>query len=141
MTFFKNTAVIASIVGVVILTAAAMPQEEPAPKNLKVLPKNIPHRQLDSVMRSYNVALGVKCNYCHARTEDGKHLDFASDAKHEKEMARNMIRMTEKLNKKYFEHTNTEHGVSMMAVSCYSCHHGEQEPAVKPAAKPKETNP
>ena len=41
--------------------------EEPRYKNLKVLPKNITKPQMDSVMKHFTVALGVKCNFCHVR--------------------------------------------------------------------------
>ena len=35
--------------------------------NLKVLPKNTTKEQLDSVMKHFTAALGVKCNFCHVR--------------------------------------------------------------------------
>src|SRR5690606_10632552 len=81
--------------------AATRPAESPSFKNLKVLPKNISHEKLESIMRGFNKSLGVKCNFCHARSEDNK-MDFASDKKGEKEIARDMMRMTLKINKKFF---------------------------------------
>ena len=53
-------------------------------KNLKVLPQNISEDSLKGLMRGYNAALGVKCNFCHAENPDTKKMDFASDAKKEK---------------------------------------------------------
>ena len=34
-------------------------------KNLKVLPQDISDQKLDSIMESYNKALGVNCAFCH----------------------------------------------------------------------------
>src|SRR5690606_23342798 len=39
---------------------------QPPWKNLKVLPKDISKDSLDHLMKGYTLALGVKCNYCHA---------------------------------------------------------------------------
>ncbi|MBO9574004.1 MAG: c-type cytochrome [Chitinophagaceae bacterium] len=102
--------------------------EEPKFKNLKVLNKNITHDELDSIMKSFNKALGVKCSFCHAqRKDDPKKLDFASDENKHKSIARDMIRMTMKINKKYFKEEKPA------AISCYTCHNGQKEPAPAPA--------
>jgi len=55
-------------------------------KNLKVLPKDISEKALDSVMGEFCISLGVHCNFCHARKEDTtqRGLDFASDKKNGK---------------------------------------------------------
>ena len=71
-------------------------------ENLKVLPKDISEADLKALMREYNASLGVKCNHCHAPNAEGK-MDFASDAKKEKEYARHMITMTGEINKKHFD--------------------------------------
>ncbi|MGI4804639.1 MAG: c-type cytochrome [Janthinobacterium lividum] len=110
----------------------------PAPKNLKVLPKNISHEDLDHVMDEWKGALGVRCNFCHAASPDNpRKMDWASDAKPEKAMARQMYTMTGKLNKKYFHAKKGENGMMMMAaVNCNTCHHGEAHPEIsdeKPA--------
>ena len=101
-------------------------QEDPRPTNLKVLPKNISHEELDKTMKSFNMALGVKCNHCHAPKANGeKGLDFASDQNPKKNVAREMIKMTKKINKKYFNH---EHDGMVMNISCNTCHNGKTEP-------------
>lgn len=106
-----------------------MPQEEFKAKNLKVLPKNSSKEQIDEVMESFKVALGVKCSFCHvSSSSDPSKLDFASDEKIEKEIARSMMKMTEKLNKKYFVHKR-ENGL-VAKISCQTCHNGQQEPQV-----------
>lgn len=108
--------------------SAFMPQEEVyKAKNLKVLPKNSSKEDIEEVMDGFKVALGVKCGFCHApKADDPKKLDFASDAKPEKEMARKMMRMTTKLNKKYF-HNKDQEGM-MVNISCQTCHNGNKEP-------------
>ncbi|MBB2148012.1 c-type cytochrome [Pedobacter gandavensis] len=115
------------LLGAVVMLSAFMQQEEPKAKNLKVLPKNISHDDLDKVMDGFKLALGVKCNFCHApRKDDPKKLDFASDENPKKEIARNMIRMTNKINKKYFHEKNKEG--KLTNISCVSCHNGKEEP-------------
>jgi hypothetical protein len=79
--------------------------------------------KLESIMRGFNKSLGVKCNFCHARSEDNK-MDFASDKKGEKEIARDMMRMTLKINKKFFHVKKPAIGDSSSVVSCITCHHG-----------------
>jgi hypothetical protein len=119
-----------SIVSIVALTSMA--PDDDKPKNLKVLPKNITDRQLDGVMDEWAHSLGVKCNFCHAPTADGKHLDFPSDAKPEKTMARHMYKMMNKINQKYFDAKKDSLGMwQHTGVNCNTCHHGESHPEVK----------
>ncbi|MFD1165366.1 c-type cytochrome [Sphingobacterium daejeonense] len=95
------------------------------PQNLKVLPKNITNEELDSTMKSFNMALGVKCNHCHAPKANGeKGLDFASDANPKKDVARWMIKMTSQINKKHFKHA---HEGVLHQIACNSCHNGKTE--------------
>src|SRR6201996_6656451 len=98
--------------------------------NLKVLPKNISHEDLDKIMDNWKAALGVKCNFCHAPSADSTshHLDFASDAKPEKEIARHMFKMTGRINKKYFKFNKDDKGKTIPAVACMTCHHGNPHP-------------
>lgn len=109
-------------------------QEEAQPKrNLKVLPKNMSRENIGKVMDEWRDALGVRCNFCHASAPDNpRKMDWASDAKPEKEMARQMFTMTGKLNKKYFHAKKGEDGMmAMAAVNCNTCHHGEAHPEIK----------
>lgn len=115
------------------------PTEEKKFKNLKVLPKNITEDQMHDVMEEWEHALGVRCSFCHVRDTATKKMDWANDAKPEKEMARNMYKMTAMLNKKYFHAKKNELG--MMAeegVNCNSCHRGNAHPEVVPASKKKD---
>jgi len=84
--------------------AATNPPEEHAFKNLKILPKSTTHEEMEQIMGNFKNALGVHCDFCHAPSKDSSvhHPDFASDEKPEKNIAREMMRMTHKINKKYF---------------------------------------
>ncbi len=106
---------------------------EPRYKNLKVLPKNINKQQLDSVMKDFTVALGVKCNFCHVRLDDEqKNWDFASDGNNHKNIARDMMRMTTKINKKFFDVKNAKSLDADLEVSCFTCHGCKAHPAKFP---------
>lgn len=100
-------------------------------KNLKVLPSTISNDSLKTLMKGYNKALGVKCNYCHSEDPSGKkgELDFASDSKKEKEFARHMILMTRKINAENFNWQNSPDPEKIDVVSCTMCHRGTAKPS------------
>ncbi len=129
------TVVLGLALMVIVGIAASQPPQEQPKRNLKVLPKNLTHEQLDAVMDEWKSALGVKCNFCHAsRADDPRKLDFASDAKPEKQMARNMYKMMGKINKKFFKFKpgKDADGKDMVApISCKTCHHGNPHPENK----------
>ncbi len=89
----------------------------PEPKNLQILK---PGPDLIPTMRGFTASLGVKCDFCHVQG------NFASDDKHEKVMARMMLKMTADINSK-FEDGQTH-------VGCFTCHRGSTEPALNPPA-------
>lgn len=128
----RSITIIGTITAVIIATSATMPEDEkdqPKYKNLKVLPKDITHEDMEKVMHHYNKALGVKCGFCHAKATDGSNkLDFASDEKHEKAEARSMMKMTNKINQKYFGAKKDIFNHAAMEVSCNTCHHGKSHP-------------
>lgn len=126
---YKKTITLSILLSATVMLSAFMPQQEPTPKytNLKILPKNINKEDLKKVMDGFKDALGVKCNFCHApMKDDPKKLDFASDEKNHKLIAREMMKMTAKINKKYFTHKDKEGKVTN--ISCVSCHNGKEEP-------------
>lgn len=126
---YKTVIILAGLLGSVSLMTAFMPAEQKKETNLKVLPKNISHDDLRKVMSGFNTALGVKCNFCHAaNSDDPKKLDFTSDAKPEKEIARDMMRMTSRINKKYFHLKNIYEPKAVLAVNCITCHNGKAHP-------------
>ncbi|HET6255295.1 MAG TPA: c-type cytochrome [Puia sp.] len=98
-------------------------------ENLKVLPKDISSKDLQGVMADdFEDGLGVSCGFCHASAPGGHGLDFASDAKPEKEVARRMMRMTLDLNKKYFAVRKPRIGSNSLTITCVTCHKGEPFP-------------
>jgi hypothetical protein len=136
MKITRTLAVAASLLSVMALSIAASlpPQEREPPKlvNLKVFPKNIPFKVLDHEMDVWSASLGVHCNFCHARDAQTNKMDFASDAKPEKQMAREMFKMTAKINSKYFNAKKDSLGMVMTAgINCNTCHNGNSHPEVK----------
>jgi hypothetical protein len=131
MLFGKKT-LVAFIVALFIVAgiAATKPPEAPKYKNLKILPKNISKEDLDKVMDHFKTALGVKCSFCHAPSKDTaqKWPDFASDDKPEKLIARKMMKMTSKINSKFFKDNKNEQGVTVPAIECMTCHRGSPHP-------------
>jgi Photosynthetic reaction centre cytochrome C subunit len=97
-------------------------------KNLQVLPKNITADSLDKIMDGFNAGLGVDCKFCHVKDKKADSLIFEKDDKPEKEIARNMMRMTMDINKKYFQFNETVTANQVQAVTCYTCHKGTQIP-------------
>lgn len=121
--------ILSSISAMIIALSAfnqpTIKEETPRPSNLKVLPKNISSEELTKVMQGFNAALGVKCNHCHAAKANGeKGLDFVSDANGNKDVARAMMKMTLKINKKYF---NEKHEGYIKNINCATCHNGNAE--------------
>jgi hypothetical protein len=129
----KKIAIALSLSAIVTIVAlTSMAPDDDAPKNLKVLPKKITERQIHHIMHEWSVSLGVRCDFCHAANADGKGLDFPSDAKPEKEMARHMFKMMNKINSKYFEAKKDSLGMMMQSgVNCYTCHRGASHPETK----------
>ena len=117
-------------------------------KNLKVLPQDLSRDQLIAIMRTFTRGLGVKCNHCHVvtATTPKEELDFASDAKEEKRVARVMIQMTKQINGEWLErveeaegHHEEAHAAEPGAqprVGCWTCHRGQVEPEMPPPPPP-----
>jgi hypothetical protein len=123
---------VAAVATVSALTSMAPQPAMESPKNLKVLPKSLTEQQVHGIMREWASSLGVHCDFCHAPAADGKGLDFASDVKPEKEMARHMYKMMNKINDKYFEAKKDSLGmVEHSGINCYTCHRGDSHPEVK----------
>lgn len=131
------------------------PKAETAPtfKNLQVLPKDISKEDLDKVMKTFARSLDVKCGFCHAKsTDDPGKLDFASDQKIEKKIARGMIAMSIDINKNYFAKHEKSIPENFLAndssdvkylfsnITCYTCHHGDAHPATFPPMPKQKEN-
>ncbi len=121
------------------------------PKNLQVLPKDMPRNQVTALMRQFTMALGVRCEHCH--TEDpaaaaaaasapaggrggrggGPQLDYALDDKENKKVARDMLKMVMDINGKYLPTTGRTLN-DLNRVTCETCHHGLAKPRTLRAA-------
>jgi len=128
----KFIAVLGLAAFVFIGIAASKPPVKNNERNLKVLPKDISNADLDSVMESYSKQLNVACEFCHANSKiNPQDLDYASDDKPEKEITRQMMRMTATINKDFFDYIIVYKAGETMAVSCYTCHDGFPRPEMK----------
>jgi hypothetical protein len=126
----KKMVIVALALMVATATAATTHTPgQPQYTNLKVLPKNISSHDLQSIMADdFEDGLGVSCGFCHANAKDGHGLDFASDAKPEKEISRKMIRMTFDLNKRWLQNKHPKLGDAALVVQCNTCHKGQPFP-------------
>ena len=127
--FFRRAGLTLGILGpLAVLGVLGMAQDNKAPapkaptakqkfKNIKVL-KDLPADQLIPVMRAYNEALGVKCDFCHVINPD--HSGFDQDTKPAKEAARKMVTMVIDMNRR--------HKVLGNRATCMMCHRGHPEP-------------
>jgi hypothetical protein len=111
-----------------LFAASALPpaqgQDDEKPKNLKVLPKDMSHRQVVEVMRGFSLALGVRCEECHEQPSPTEEPDFASDKKPEKETARKMMKMVTSINEQIGQMKIKD----ALQVACVTCHHGLLHP-------------
>lgn len=107
---------------------AAGPGEERA-QNLQVLPDTMSHDAVIAVMRNFTTSLGVRCSHCHVPYDPAKpdSLNFASDAKPTKDVARGMMRMVREINGDILPDIPNL-GESPMQVGCMTCHRGAPRP-------------
>ena len=92
------------------------PAAPPAPKNLQVLPKDMPRDQLLATMGAFTQALGVNCNYCHVQ-------DRAADDLRTKAAARQMLILARDINQKLPQAVNKP-ADQATRVGCVTCHRG-----------------
>jgi hypothetical protein len=109
---------------------AGPPHQHPAPTNLKVLPKDTTGEQVHDIMEGWAGSLGVHCDTCHT-PDPGKvgpngrpRLNFPDDTKPEKNSARLMYTMTQKINDDYVSMVNDGDA----KVTCGTCHRGHLKP-------------
>jgi tetratricopeptide (TPR) repeat protein len=98
--------------------------------NLKVLPKEISKHELESTMRGFAFALGVRCDHCHVdKKAPEKGLDFPADDKDAKKTARVMLQMVAAINHDYISKVfKTPPSSTAIQVQCVTCHHGLAQP-------------
>lgn len=138
MISFKKLKVLSVLTAFVFIGIAAVNEPAGEFKNLQVLPKNITPDSLDRIMDGFNAGLGVNCSFCHTENKGTKQLEAEKDTKPEKEITRNMMRMTMDINKNYFQFNEEVTAAKIQAVTCYTCHKGipiPEKEKKKPAAK------
>jgi len=121
--------VLAGMTAFVMLGVAAVQAPHQQERNLQVLPKDISDQKLDSIMQTYNKALGVKCEFCHVKKKifPGD-IDYAADTEPMKEEARKMMRMTIEINKNNFWYNKSDQPEYLKTVTCNTCHRGDPFP-------------
>lgn len=98
--------------------------------NVTVYAKGTPVRDVTNEMRTFAQGLGVRCVYCHVG-EEGKPLaevDFASDDKRPKEVARQMMRMVRDINQRVDTVPRAPGAPAAVVVTCRTCHRGVSRP-------------
>jgi hypothetical protein len=84
--------------------------------------------QFELEMQQMVQALGVSCGGCHLPKGN-----FASDDNPRKIKSRQMIEMTNALNKQYFpDHVPGPEESVLGRITCYTCHRGELKPKKAP---------
>jgi hypothetical protein len=130
----KKKIIALSVLTVFVLLGAATSLPEKKERNLQVLPKDISDRMLDSIMQTYNKALGVTCNFCHSPATAPfpiklkvDSLNYALDNSM-KENARRMMRLTIDINKTYFYYDTASRPEYLKVITCKTCHQGNPFP-------------
>lgn len=144
---FKKIVTLSILVALGALIVSSFTLKNPQPRqkklvNIKVLPSDWSYQQVDHLMDEFKAELGVKCNYCHAPSkEDPKKMDMTSDDNKVKDIARDMIKMTDEINKKFIASIPHPDTVKVQAVTCNTCHRGQAKPKaeVTMGAKPQVT--
>jgi len=114
------------------------------PENLQVLPKDLPTDTVVQIMRGFAGALGVRCQFCHVERQSAgetpaaapggarggpfQNFDFKSDEKHNKQIARVMIRMMDTINTRLLAAIPNRDNPAT-DVTCYTCHRGVNKPS------------
>lgn len=129
-----------AVAGAVWMAGAALVAQgggNQAPMDLQVLPKTWTRQQVGALMTTFNTSLGVQCSHCHAEDPDAPppapgqnpRLDYSLDTKPEKEVARNMLKMTMNL---LAGTRGPDDDASVEKLSCFTCHRGETTPDIAP---------
>ncbi|WP_321473718.1 photosynthetic reaction center cytochrome c subunit family protein [uncultured Paludibaculum sp.] len=118
----KKQLQLSCVIAIALLGQAAA--QTPEPKKAEEVYKNIVQLkgtsadQLLPAMQFMSASLGVQCSFCHVQGKD------ESDEKKPKLEAREMIAMTNAMNKAHFK--------GRRELTCNSCHHGATHPAAMP---------
>lgn len=120
-----NSSRLAALAAILLLASPVLAQN--GPQNLQIYPTSMSREAIIAEMRHFTFALGVRCDYCHARNENGRGFDFASDSNPNKEKARVMLMMTDAINSQFLPDL-ADRGDNPVEVTCKTCHRGTQKP-------------
>jgi photosynthetic reaction center cytochrome c subunit len=126
--------ILSCVAAVMSLLAVASAKPEAAPQakapmaedvftNVQVL-KGIPVDEFMETMGFFSASLGLNCIDCHTPQSEGNWARFADDTPL-KQTARRMMTMVNAMNKTNFG--------GARALTCYTCHRGDQRPKVVPS--------
>ncbi len=83
--------------------------------------------QFEAEMQLMTQGLGVSCGFCHARG------NFAAEINPRKATARQMLEMTQTINRQFFPDYKPLDGESRLGkVTCFTCHQGTERPKSPP---------
>ena len=96
--------------------------------NVQVFAKNTPVVQVWGNMRNIAFGLGVTCTFCHVGPEGAPldQIDFPSDDKRNKLVARQMMRMMQEVNRRI--DSIPARATPAVTVTCATCHRGVSRP-------------
>jgi photosynthetic reaction center cytochrome c subunit len=119
--------VAACLLGVAPAGAQGRPKQKPllaedVHKNVQVL-RGLPEDQFMETMGFFSASLAANCTYCHVPESSGSWARYADDTQL-KQTTRMMIVMMNAINHEYF--------AGRRVVTCWSCHRGDELPAVTP---------
>lgn len=131
---------VATVFLLAAISGCAPPASRPAPQgagnaasparheNLQVLPDTISRQALIGVMRNFTASLGVRCTHCHVSYEGAPDsMNWASDARPAKDVARGMMRMVREINGDLLPAIRGL-GDQPAQVGCMTCHRGAPRP-------------
>lgn len=115
-------------------------------QNLQYFPKDIPRDSLIGFMRGFAMSLGVRCEFCHVEREGAAPnpggappLNYASDDKDNKKIARYMLRMVDSINMKLLPGIPNRDNPPT-TIGCVTCHRGVMKPTTIEAVLMSTTN-
>tara|TARA_A100001037_G_C14625013_1_gene403224 strand:+ start:99 stop:458 length:360 start_codon:yes stop_codon:yes gene_type:complete len=97
-------------------------------KNLKVLPFKTKKETMAYMKKIIAPSVGEKCSFCHNTR------NFASDDNEKKKITREMIIMTQNMNK------DTMKKLDYKPITCWTCHRGSTNPPRVENEKKKDAN-
>ena len=92
-------------------------------KNVTIL-GDVPAARVLRTMQSFTRALGVACTKCHVAD------DWASEDKDDKEVTRDMMKMTRAINEDYLKKIKALED-DKPSTSCFMCHRGQARPSAE----------